>query len=61
METYSTLASTLTVVSFFIFAGIVAWAYSSRRRSSFEAAAHEPFALPDEVDDGNRREENRHE
>jgi cbb3-type cytochrome oxidase subunit 3 len=63
MEIYSTLASTLTVVSLFVFAGIVAWAYSARRKSSFEAASLEPFALPDELEDSHhdRREEKSHE
>lgn len=50
MEIYSNLASIFTVVSFVVFIGIVAWAYSSRRRSAFDAAALEPFALPDEKD-----------
>lgn len=50
MEIYSTLASVFTVISFFVFIGIVVWAYSAQRQSAFEAAAKEPFALPDEVD-----------
>ena len=49
MEVYSTLASIFTVVSFFVFVGIVFWAYSARRKPSFDAAAIEPFALPDET------------
>ncbi|TMH34149.1 MAG: cbb3-type cytochrome c oxidase subunit 3 [Betaproteobacteria bacterium] len=49
MEIYSTLASALTVASFIIFLGIVAWAYSARRKNAFEAAANEPFSLPDDV------------
>lgn len=48
MELYSTLASICTVFSFLLFIGIVAWAYSSRRKQPFEAAAQEPFALPDD-------------
>ena len=48
METYSTLSSIFTVISFVVFLGIVHWAWSSRRKSSFAAAAVEPFALPDE-------------
>ena len=48
MEIYSILASGFTVVSFVLFIGIVAWAYSGRRMPGFEAAAREPFALPDE-------------
>jgi cytochrome c oxidase cbb3-type subunit 4 len=49
MELYATLASICTVLSFLVFIGIVAWAYSGRQKQPFEAAAHEPFALPDDV------------
>jgi cytochrome c oxidase cbb3-type subunit IV len=49
MEIYSILASALTVTSFIMFVGIVAWAYSARRKNAFEAAANEPFSLPDDV------------
>ena len=49
MEAYSTLSSIFTVISFFAFAGIVGWAWSARRKPSFDAAAIEPFALPDEA------------
>jgi cytochrome c oxidase cbb3-type subunit 4 len=52
MEIYPTLASAFTVISFLMFIGIVAWAYSSHRSKAFEAAAQEPFALPDETDGG---------
>ena len=48
MELYSTLASAFTALSFFVFIGIVYWAWSARRSSAFAAAAQEPFALPDE-------------
>ncbi len=48
MEIYSLLASTLTALSFLVFIGIIVWAYSGRRKSAFERAALEPFALPDE-------------
>ena len=50
MNIYGILGTATTVVSFLTFIGIVAWAYSSRRRSAFEEAANAPFALPD--DDG---------
>ena len=50
MEIYSTLGSIFTVISFVVFIGIVAWAYSSRRKQAFDVAAREPFALPDEAD-----------
>jgi len=48
---YSVLASAMTVVSFATFLGIVAWAWSKRRRAAFEEAANAPFALPDDVDE----------
>jgi cytochrome c oxidase cbb3-type subunit 4 len=50
MDAYSTLASIFTVLSFVVFVGIVFWAYSARRKRSFDAAANEPFALPDEAE-----------
>jgi cbb3-type cytochrome oxidase subunit 3 len=49
MNWYSVLASTTTVLSFVLFLGITAWAWSARRRPAFAAAADAPFALPDEV------------
>ena len=52
MEIYSTLGSVFTLLSFVVFIGIVAWAYSGARKQAFEVAAREPFALPDEVDGG---------
>jgi cytochrome c oxidase cbb3-type subunit 4 len=48
MNIYSILATATTVLSFLSFLGIVAWAYSRRRRDAFEEAANAPFALPDE-------------
>jgi cytochrome c oxidase cbb3-type subunit 4 len=42
------LGSVTTVVGFVAFLAIVAWAYSSRRRGSFDEAAKAPFALPDD-------------
>jgi cytochrome c oxidase cbb3-type subunit IV len=50
MEIYSMLGSIFTVISFVVFIGIVAWAYSSRRKQAFDVAAQEPFALPDETE-----------
>jgi len=50
MEIYTDLASAMTVISFIVFIGIVAWAYSSRRKEGFDKAARAPFALPDEAD-----------
>lgn len=52
MEIYSILGSVFTLLSFVVFIGIVAWAYSGARKQAFEVAAHDPFALPDEVDGG---------
>ena len=46
--------SAVTVVSFLTFIGIVAWAYSSRRKKGYEEAANVPFEhdaeLPSELD-----------
>jgi len=50
MEIYSILGSVFTLISFVVFIGIVAWAYSGRRKKAFDVAAQEPFALPDEAD-----------
>ena len=46
---YSLLGSATTVVAFVAFIGIVAWAYSKRRRAAFDEAANAPFALPDDA------------
>jgi cytochrome c oxidase cbb3-type subunit 4 len=45
------LRSLFTVLTFFAFIGIVWWAYSSRRRESYEAASRIPLEddLPAEV------------
>ena len=51
---YSVLASAMTVVSFVMFIGIVAWAWSKRRRAAFDEAANAPFALPDDVEESGR-------
>jgi cytochrome c oxidase cbb3-type subunit 4 len=48
MAIYSVLSSALTVIMFALFVGIVAWAWSRRRRQAFDDAANAPFALPDE-------------
>lgn len=50
MAIYSVLGSVFTVLSFFVFIGIVLWAYSSRRKQGFDEAARDPFALPDETE-----------
>ncbi len=37
------LRSAITLLSFLMFIGLVAWAWSRRRRSSFDDAAQLPF------------------
>lgn len=49
MQIYSILSSVMTVVSFAVFIGIVAWAYSRHRREAYSEAANAPFALPDDI------------
>ena len=39
----NTLRSLVTVVSFLVFIGIVAWAWSGRNAASFDQAAKLPF------------------
>ena len=46
MDWLSMMRSTITVMAFASFIGIVWWAYSARRMTSFEAAAS--LALEDE-------------
>ena len=48
MNIYSITGTVTTVLSFIAFLGIVAWAWSGRRRKAFEDAANAPFALPDD-------------
>ena len=43
------LRSVTTLFMFLVFIGIVVWAYSGSRKQSFEEAANEPFALPEDV------------
>ena len=50
MNLYTIVGIATTVLAFLAFLGIVAWAYSKRRRQAFDAAANAPFALPDETD-----------
>ena len=49
MQIYSVLGSVTTALSFVLFIGIVAWAWSKRRKKAFDQAALEPFALPDDL------------
>jgi cytochrome c oxidase cbb3-type subunit 4 len=48
MDYTAFIGSITTVTMFATFVGIVVWAYSRRRKPAFDAAAMEPFALPDE-------------
>jgi cytochrome c oxidase cbb3-type subunit 4 len=50
MNAYSIVSIATTVLMFFAFLGIVAWAYSGGRKREFDEAANAPFALPDEFD-----------
>jgi cytochrome c oxidase cbb3-type subunit 4 len=43
MMDITTLRIAATLVSFITFIGILAWAYSRRRESAFEAASRLPF------------------
>jgi cbb3-type cytochrome oxidase subunit 3 len=49
MDVVSAIGSVTTVVSVVAFVGIVAWAYSRRRKEAFDEAANAPFALPDDT------------
>jgi cytochrome c oxidase cbb3-type subunit 4 len=40
----NTLRSLVTVLSFAVFLGIIAWTFSRERRAAFDAAAALPFA-----------------
>jgi cytochrome c oxidase cbb3-type subunit IV len=40
---YSTFSSAMTVVMLVVFLGIVAWAYSAKRRAQFDEASRVPF------------------
>ena len=51
MNLYSFVSIAATVLSFLAFLGIVAWAYSRRRKAAFQEAANAPFALPDDTGD----------
>jgi len=44
MNTINLIRTVVTVSSFVIFLGLMAWAWSARRKSDFEQAALLPFA-----------------
>ena len=57
-----TLMGLVTLVFLVVFLGIVAWAYSSRRRADFDEAARLPFEGEAPTGAGkDRREESGHE
>jgi cytochrome c oxidase cbb3-type subunit 4 len=49
----NTLRTAITVAALLTFLGIVAWAYSSRRKEDFEAAARLPFEEDEIAEAGN--------
>ena len=49
MNVLSIMSISATVLTFLSFLGIVAWAYSRRRKAAFDAAANAPFALPEDA------------
>ncbi len=59
MELYPLLSSVITVLSFALFVGIVAWACSARRRDAFARAANAPFVLPDDLGERDHAQEER--
>ena len=62
MDIYSVIATVTTVLTFVAFLGIVAWAWSKRRRKAFDEAANAPFALPDDgAGDGGTADQQRAE
>ena len=50
MDIINDLRSIVTVLAFLSFLGIVAWAWSGRRRAAFEEAARLPFTEDDVPD-----------
>lgn len=46
----NTLRAAITVVSFLIFIGIIAWSVSPKNRSRFDQAAQVPFDDDDALD-----------
>ncbi|MET0379282.1 MAG: cbb3-type cytochrome c oxidase subunit 3 [Spongiibacteraceae bacterium] len=48
MDLFETLRSIGTASAFIAFVGICCWAYSKKRKASFDEAANLPFADSDE-------------
>ncbi len=51
----NTIRAAITVVALITFLGIVAWAWSSRRRADFDAAARLPLEEDDDANHGGNR------
>jgi len=49
------LRAVITVVSFVTFIGVVVWAYSRRRKESFDRAARSVFDERDDIHHGNAK------
>lgn len=45
---FTFLASTITVIAFVSFIGVVCWAFSARNRARFTEAANLPFVSPED-------------
>ncbi|WP_341504113.1 cbb3-type cytochrome c oxidase subunit 3 [Gallaecimonas sp. GXIMD4217] len=54
---YGTLRGIVTLVLLIVFIGIIAWAYSSRRKKAFDEAANSIFA-DDKAKDERKQESN---
>jgi cytochrome c oxidase cbb3-type subunit 4 len=52
----NTIRSVITVAALITFLGIVAWAWSSRRRADFDAAARLPLD-EDDIDSAREKEQ----
>ena len=52
MDIINDLRSIVTVLAFLSFLGIVAWAWSGRRRAAFEEAARLPFTEDETLSPG---------
>ncbi len=49
MDIYALFQSVWTIIVMVIFLGIVVWAYSSKRKASFDATAQSPIDDDDSV------------
>lgn len=52
---FTDMQSLFTLLSFLTFAGIVFWAWSSKRRQDFDEAANLPFLDEQEAEEGTHR------